>query len=120
MSKIIARPARVRDNLNRTRMLVKIEPLVEKDDLLRAAAWDWLTVVTRTESIDGYDLPAPEDTPEQLWAALDAYLDLEVSVQTAWNEAVNAANAPAGAAAMQPGLDAAEKKDTATSDDADK
>lgn len=117
MVKIIARTATVRDNLNRNRLLMKLQPALANDEALTGLAWEWLTQVTRTTSIEGYDLPLPEDKPEDVVTAFEAYLDMPATVQEQWIEVVNAANAPPGKKAMQPELSEGEKKATETPDD---
>lgn len=93
---IIARRARIKDNLARTRMAIKVADFAKEDKDLDRELWDWLTLVTRTESIPGYTLPSAEASADDLWAAFQAYTELPADAGQQWENAVESANKPAG------------------------
>ncbi len=107
---IIARRARVKDNLVRTRMAIKVADFAIGDKQLDRELWDWLTLVTRSESVPGYKLPSAELSSEELLAAFQDYTELPADVGQAWEDAVNAANINTGELAPPAALTEDQKK----------
>lgn len=112
MAEIRVRRRRVMDDLNRTRLVLKLTDLHKDDSVLEGEMWEWVSMVTATESIDGYTLPDPLGTPESVLACFTAYLELPSVVATEWKRTYNAAQQPLNNAALAPQLPDGEKKST--------
>lgn len=112
MAHITVRRRRVIDDLNRTRLVLKLSDLYKDDTVLEGEMWDWVSMVTATETVEGYTLPDPLGTPESVQGCFTAYLELDAATATEWKRVYNAAQQPTNAAALVPQLTEDEKKST--------
>lgn len=118
MAQIVVRRRRVIDDLNRTRLIAKLEGAIGDDAILQSEEWEWVSLVTATERIDGYEMPNPLGTQESITERFYAYLELDADLVTEWKKIYNAAQRPANAAALVPAnsLTDEEKKSTPPSE----
>lgn len=92
---IVVRRAKVKDNLSRDRMALKIGGFLgNKDSALDSAAYQWLTRCSRTEVLPGFELPSPDEPGEVIWDKFLAYLEMDTDMFDKWEMLVNAANEP--------------------------
>ena len=112
MANIVVRRRRVLDDLNRTRLVLKLDSLHKDDPVMEGEMWDWVSMVTGTEIVDGYTLPDPLGTSESIAACFEAYLALDSTRAAEWKRIYNAAQQPTNAGALVPQLSDDEKKST--------
>lgn len=93
---ITVRRATVADNLNRMRLARKCVSWVGSDDLLDNLVWKWITLVTRTVSLEGvvYTLPSSVHSEAELEGAFNAFTLLDAVLVDKWSEAINQVNEP--------------------------
>lgn len=116
---IVVHRAKVKHNLSRDRMALKIGDFIGKDDgALDSEAYQWLTRCSRTEVLPGFELPSETDPPDIIWQKFEAYLEMDDDILEEWKRLVNAANAPTGSRKFVPpeNLTEAEKKDSPKSE----
>jgi hypothetical protein len=114
---IVVHRAKVIDNVSRTRMSLKISDFVKDDPVLDSEAYKWLTWVTRTDYLEGVTLPTEDASGEELFAAFQAYLQMDGELAEAWEAEVAKVNTPAKKPLAPPDyLDDGEKKDTPSSE----
>lgn len=114
---IIVRRAKVKDNLSRDRMAIKIGDFIGEDTALDSAAYQWVTRCSRTEVLPGFDLPTPDEPGQAIWDKFLAYLEMDADMFDEWERLVNAANEPINRKFAPPdNLTEDEKKDSPPSE----
>lgn len=101
---ITTRRATVLDNLNRIRLARKCQSWVADDEMLDNLAWKWVTLVTRTTSIEGipYVLPSPASSESELQASFELFLNLDAVLVDKWTDCANQVNEPINDAKFAP------------------
>lgn len=102
MAEIIVRRRRVIDDLNRTRLIATLEGVFKDDLVMQAEEWEWVSLVTATQTIDGYTLPNVLAPQETILASFNAYLELDSEFVSAWKDVYIAAQKPLNAPALVP------------------
>ena len=103
-ARITVRRATVLDNLNRMRLAKKCIEWVADDELLDNLVWKWVTITTRTVTLENVDyaLPSVANSEDELKASFDAFTSLDAALVDVWaNGAVNA-NEPLNDAKFAP------------------